>query len=114
MGDQRMRRIAPSLPFAISVDDSVGWEDRVSTLAPFGEYPPVCLKENQKATTSDGVSTASSRRDAAGTVPKSLAAQYVQPVIERGAEQRHYLSNEFGRLWVVLPRAAMRFPIPDL
>ena len=42
------------------------------------------------------------------------AAQDVQPVIKRGPKQRLYFSDEFDRLWIILPCVVMRLAVPDL
>ena len=58
-------------------------------------------------------SRGASWRNAARPVDIGLAAQDVQPVIERRAEQGRHFGEEFGRLRVVLPRVVICLGIPD-
>ena len=58
-------------------------------------------------------SRGASWRNAARPVDIGLAAQDVQPVIERRAEQGRHFGDEFGRLRVGLPRVVICHGIPD-
>jgi len=61
----------------------------------------------------DHESRGASWRNAACPVDIGLAAQDVQPVIERRAEQGCHFGEEFGRLRVVLPCVVMCLGIPN-